>query len=671
MKRYSEESRVIKEALGYVIFFVVLGGLCLLTKEYYAYNDPNLKGLSEDLLIIDVLYLLISIFTIFVFSSNKIRKERKNFVALIETLKETNSIQNEKMLMETSLSAQMALMSKFISGIDLLVITWNENFEILDVNPFFLNKTGYTREEVIGKDLVNFLDIREKSSRKSLEKTIKSVYYQNTDKKHGINIIGKNYEVLELLTYNIPFKNNNDKIRAMITFAEDTTKENNMKKKLKYIAYYDENTGLPNKYGLKDYVNKKALEIERYKFSMFYIQIDSYKVRNEIYNNSDIDMLFQEISYIVLNTIGASQFLAKVNEYEYIAIIEDYKNMRELEKIAKRLKDNLSETIIMDRVETNLMFKIGIVEVTNINEGIDSLIQKAQFSIYNIKDDNSKSYEFFNKAIEKKISRENYIIKELDKAIENQEFIPYFQPIVDIHTGRIKGVETLVRWYHHEAGFISPGEFIPISEKTGQIFKITDIIIDKSFKQKQVWNEMGYKNLTMNVNISSKSINRGNIRFQLEDKLKEYKLQGQEIILEVTETASIEEENVEEALYLLHKFRGLGISIALDDFGTGSSTLARLHVIPADFVKLDKGFIDNIEVSEAERKIVESIIKLAHNLNLGLIVEGIERKEQVRILKEMGCQWGQGYYMSKPVSARDINKILENDYQIEHMSKCV
>lgn len=671
MKRYSEESRVIKEALGYVIFFVVLGGLCLLTKEYYAYNDPNLKGLSEDLLIIDVLYLLISIFTIFVFSSNKIRKERKNFVALIETLKETNSIQNEKMLMETSLSAQMALMSKFISGIDLLVITWNENFEILDVNPFFLNKTGYTREEVIGKDLVNFLDIREKSSRKSLEKTIKSVYYQNTDKKHGINIIGKNYEVLELLTYNIPFKNNNDKIRAMITFAEDTTKENNMKKKLKYIAYYDENTGLPNKYGLKDYVNKKALEIERYKFSMFYIQIDSYKVRNEIYNNSDIDMLFQEISYIVLNTIGASQFLAKVNEYEYIAIIEDYKNMRELEKIAKRLKDNLSETIIMDRVETNLMFKIGIVEVTNINEGIDSLIQKAQFSIYNIKDDNSKSYEFFNKAIEKKISRENYIIKELDKAIENQEFIPYFQPIVDIHTGRIKGVETLVRWYHHEAGFISPGEFIPISEKTGQIFKITDIIIDKSFKQKQVWNEMGYKNLTMNVNISSKSINRGNIRFQLEDKLKEYKLQGQEIILEVTETASIEEENVEEALYLLHKFRGLGLSIALDDFGTGSSTLARLHVIPADFVKLDKGFIDNIEVSEAERKIVESIIKLAHNLNLGLIVEGIERKEQVRILKEMGCQWGQGYYMSKPVSARDIKKILENDYQIEHMSKCV
>lgn len=671
MKRYSEESRVIKEALGYVIFFVVLGGLCLLTKEYYAYNDPNLKGLSEDLLIIDVLYLLISIFTIFVFSSNKIRKERKNFVALIETLKETNSIQNEKMLMETSLSAQMDLMSKFISGIDLLVITWNENFEILDVNPFFLNKTGYTREEVIGKDLVNFLDIREKSSRKSLEKTIKSVYYQNTDKKHGINIIGKNYEVLELLTYNIPFKNNNDKIRAMITFAEDTTKENNMKKKLKYIAYYDENTGLPNKYGLKDYVNKKALEIERYKFSMFYIQIDSYKVRNEIYNNSDIDMLFQEISYIVLNTIGASQFLAKVNEYEYIAIIEDYKNMRELEKIAKRLKDNLSETIIMDRVETNLMFKIGIVEVTNINEGIDSLIQKAQFSIYNIKDDNSKSYEFFNKAIEKKISRENYIIKELDKAIENQEFIPYFQPIVDIHTGRIKGVETLVRWYHHEAGFISPGEFIPISEKTGQIFKITDIIIDKSFKQKQVWNEMGYKNLTMNVNISSKSINRGNIRFQLEDKLKEYKLQGQEIILEVTETASIEEENVEEALYLLHKFRGLGLSIALDDFGTGSSTLARLHVIPADFVKLDKGFIDNIEVSEAERKIAESIIKLAHNLNLGLIVEGIERKEQLRILKEMGCQWGQGYYMSKPVSARDINKILENDYQIEHMSKCV
>lgn len=671
MNKYSEESRVIKEALGYVIFFIVLGGIWLLTKEYYAYSDPRLEGLSEDLLIIDVLYLLISIFTIFVFSSNKIRKERKNFVELIETLKETNSIQNEKMLMETSLSAQMALMSKFISGIDLLVITWNENFEILDVNPFFLNKTGYTREEVIGKDLVDFLDVREKSSRKSLEKTIKSVYYQKIDKKHGINIIGKNYEVLELLTYNMPFKNNNDKIRAMITFAEDTTKENTMKKKLKYIAYYDENTGLPNKYGLKDYVNKKALEIERYKFSMFYIQIDSYKVRNEIYKNSDIDMLFQEISYIVLNTIGPSQFLAKVNEYEYIAIIEDYKNMREVEKIAKRLKDNLSKTIIMDRVETNLMFKIGIVEVTNINEGIDSLIQKAQFSIYNIKDDNSKSYEFFNKAIEKKISRENYIIKELDKAIENQEFIPYFQPIVDIHTGRIKGVETLVRWYHHEAGFISPGEFIPISEKTGQIFKITDIIIDKSFKQKQVWNEMGYKNLTMNVNISSKSINRGNIRFQLEDKLKEYKLQGQEIILEVTETASIEEENVEEALLLLHKFRGLGLSIALDDFGTGSSTLARLHVIPADFVKLDKGFIDNIEVSEAERKIAESIIKLAHNLNLGLIVEGIERKEQVRILKEMGCKWGQGYYMSKPVSGRDINKMLENDYQIEHMSKQV
>ena len=435
--------------------------------------------------------------------------------------------------------------------------------------------------------------------------------------------------------------------------------KNKLEKRLRYLAYYDDLTGLPNKNLLRTYLNEKSLEKDR-KFAILYLEVDDYKLTNESLGHEESELLLKKISNILDKSLKNEEYLARISENEFIIFIQDNVDKKELEDKSEKILNRILKPIQIESSTIHLSAKIGISIYPYISKSVEELLKDAHLAIHHIKYNPDNHYAFFNTEIGDRINKENYIIKELQKAIENKEFIPYFQPISYIENNQILGFETLIRWIHPEKGFISPAEFIPISEETGQIYDITDIILEKSLAQKQIWNNKGYRHFKISVNISSKSFEKENLELELKilELLGKYDIEPEELILEITETAAIKYDSIDDMHKIFNRFKGIGIEIALDDFGTGNSSLARLNALPIKYLKLDGAFVRNISQNKEEQAIVKAVIDLAKALDLVVIAEGIESIEQCETLLYIGCRIGQGYHLARPGPAEEIEKIF-------------
>lgn len=433
----------------------------------------------------------------------------------------------------------------------------------------------------------------------------------------------------------------------------------NKEKQLRHLAYYDDLTGLPNKHLLRKYLNEKSLE-EDSRIGMLYIEIDDYKVTNESLGHKETELLLKKIANILYVDLVEEDYLARISENEFIVTLNKNPSKKDLERKSENILKKILRPICIEGSTIHISAKIGISLYPDISNSIEDLEKEAHLALHHIRYNSEYNYAFYNKEIGEKINKENFIINELEKAIENEDFIPYFQPISYIKDNKIIGIETLIRWNHPEKGFISPGEFIPISEDTGQIYRITYIILEKALAQKQIWNQKGFKDLKISVNISSKSFEKDNLELELKilKLLARYDIEPQELILEITETAAIQYKNVDKVLKVFNRFRGIGIKIALDDFGTGSSSLARLKELPIRYIKLDGAFVRNIGDNIEEQAIVKTVIELSRTLELIVVAEGIETMEQGKILMDIGCEIGQGYYLARPGPAEEIEKLF-------------
>ena len=277
-------------------------------------------------------------------------------------------------------------------------------------------------------------------------------------------------------------------------------------------------------------------------------------------------------------------------------------------------------------------------------------------AMYNIKSKGKNGYAFYEAEMGKRIADNTFMINQVRRAIEEEQFTLHYQPVINMEDNTIYGAECLIRWYHPEKGYIPPMDYIPLIEETGQIFDVTSLILKMAFNQKKLLNEKGYSYLKLSVNISNKSLIKGGLDNEIVKLLEEYKIKPEEITIEITETSFM--GNLEGCIYTLTKLEELGIEIALDDFGTGYSSLAQLKRLPIHNVKMDQEFIKTMKKNSEEEVVVKSIIELAHTLGLKIIAEGIETKEQQEILLESKCDLGQGYYLGKPMNAESFQNML-------------
>lgn len=431
------------------------------------------------------------------------------------------------------------------------------------------------------------------------------------------------------------------------------TQRNIWNRKINRMLYFDPITGLANhnlliKHGENLIKNKKP-------FILLYFDIDNFKHIIDTVGHQIGDDYLKSFADRFKECLPNKTLFARLSGDEFVAVLEEGKS--NVENIVNCILKQVRRPWSLGNQEIYTSISMGIVSYPDQGDNFEELMKKSDIAMYYSKRNGKDKYSFFTQELEDRAATYANTINDLHRGLKNQEFRLLYQPIVNIPSGGLKGVEALIRWHHPEKGLISPASFIPIAEDTGQINNIGYWVIETAFNQKMDWEDKGLKGILMSINISGKSLLQPGFIEKIKHLLNHYNLRSEEIQFEITESIFL--DKMDKSVNILTQLSNLGIKIALDDFGTGYSSLTYLKNLPIDVVKLDHSFVKGISSQGEDKVIVESVIKLTHDLGLSIVAEGIETDEHLELLSKQSCDYGQGYLFSRPVSSEEIEKKWE------------
>lgn len=431
----------------------------------------------------------------------------------------------------------------------------------------------------------------------------------------------------------------------------------NAMNELKHMAYYDTLTELPNReifiYEIKEHANRC-----NGKFAIALLDIDNFKFINDTLGHFVGDDFLKFIGSKLSQKIKPPDMVARLGGDEFAILIKDYESDEKLMDKIEAIKANIGNSWNSGIREFFISVSIGVAIFPDDGNDYRTLLKNSDIAMYAAKKDGKNKILFYEEGIHEETLGYIKMANKIQKGLDNREFEMYYQPQIDLSSGDITGVEALVRWHHIKEEYISPAEFIPVAEITGQIYDLERRIVRNVLEQKKLWEEQGI-NMEISINLSSKSlISYPNFKL-LEEIFLDFEADYSNIVVEITETAAI--SNIEIAIERLNVLKKMGLKIALDDFGTGYSSLTYLLMLPIDIIKLDKSYINSQRTDTNDISIVKFIISLAHSLGLRVVAEGIETRSQLEYLKNMNCEYGQGYFIGKPMNVKEINEILFNN----------
>lgn len=434
--------------------------------------------------------------------------------------------------------------------------------------------------------------------------------------------------------------------------------------KLVHIAYYDVLTGFPNKAFFTDKLKDLLEEAKKENkiIGVMLIDIDNFKNINDILGHEFGDKVLLAISQELNKYIKDNDVICRFGGDEFIIIKSNMETKNDLEQFAKDVLDNFRKSIFVNDQQIYTTLSMGISYFPENGCDENSLLKQADTALHSAKENGKNSYEFFNTSFYNEVLKKTEIESGLRRAIEKNEFVLYFQPQVDVSTGKVNSMEALIRWNNPFSGFVSPGEFIPLAEETGLIVPIGEWVLRNACVQSVLWRKKGIKDICICINISEVQLRQNDFISKVNSILKETGLDPKFIEFEITESAMM--KSMEHNIKILQKLKKMGIKIALDDFGTGYSSLNYLRSLPIDNLKIDKSFINNICFDANDEAIIDGIIFLAHKIKLQVIVEGVETLEQLNLLSAKGCDKIQGFYFSKPCDAKEMEKYIYNKNNI-------
>ena len=555
-------------------------------------------------------------------------------------------------------------------------IELDRNGNILDFNPFAVEQTGYNTKDVIGK---NFIDIfiPESYQYKTKEQLISTFQTGKISLRSSFPIVCKN-NIKKIIHWNSTIQNKN-KHKSLLLSGIKANNKISIQENLEYLANYDALTDLPNKNLLYERIKSAINKASRLNTNMIimFLNIDNFKSINHTLGYSVGDALLKSVAKRLYSKLRDYDTIARFNGDEFVIIFENVSCELVAGSLANRVMELFSEPFKVDNNEIFLNINAGISFFPSDANDAKTLLKNANLAMLQTKG-TLNTYRFFKPQMSEEIARKAKLEQSLRQAIENDEFVIQYQPIVDIIDNTIYAAEALIRWNHPELKMIPPLDFIPLAEDNGLIQKIGKIILQKATTQMKTWHDKGYDNLKISVNISGVQLLQKDFLNSVKTILKSSNLKPEFLELELTESIVI--QNINLASKLLHDIKNENISIAIDDFGTGYSSLSYLVNLPIDSLKIDQSFIRNIKDSNKNKAIVSTIIAMAKALNLTVIAEGVEQKEQFEYLKRQKCDLVQGYYFSKALDVEEFENLIEKtnckakisenlkfsyDYQIE------
>lgn len=448
--------------------------------------------------------------------------------------------------------------------------------------------------------------------------------------------------------------------RLVVSYV-DITKRKSMEQKLTHSALHDDLTGLPNRTLFIDRLRQALAYSQRrqnYHFAVLFLDLDQFKIINDSLGHHVGDLLLQQVAYRLQGSVRNGDTVARLGGDEFAILIDGIREVAQAEEVAQKILKRLQQVFVMERHEIFTGASIGIALPITHKETPDDLLRDADIALYRAKKLGRARCEVFDKSLHLEVLSRLELEFDLRLAMENQQILTYYQPIVDLRTGMVSGFEALARWHHPERGMVQPAEFIPIAEETGLISDISRHILRCACRDVVDWqNKFPHTPpLTMSVNLSTPQFLEGDLIPLIRETLDCSGLTANRLKLEITESLLMEELDV--VRMVLSDLRAMNIHLLLDDFGTGYSSLSYLHRFPLNVVKIDASFVRNLHLGQENLEIVRAIKMLALALNMEVVAEGIESETQMKTLRDMGCEYGQGFYFAKPMPALEVEDYL-------------
>lgn len=438
----------------------------------------------------------------------------------------------------------------------------------------------------------------------------------------------------------------------------DVSEQVEMQNNLYNLAYYDKLTGLANKENIKTIFNNLvATQYEHQNIAFLYLDIDDLSYINNTLGYNTGDELIKNVATFLVKRYNSNSYIARINADEFLILYVDYKSLDEFEyEISKLLLEIKNIKFLKDN-DITISMSMGISLYKDHGHGFFELLKCSDTALYFAKKNGKDQFKMYDASMGKSVYNTVDLINQIRVGIDKSEFQMYYQPIMDAKKGFFVGLEALVRWIHSKRGMISPAEFIPVAESSGQIKMLEKWIIQEVFRQVKAWEEYMDFPIFVSINLSARGMIEKNLIEYLKDLLKIYNIKPEHIEFEVTETAVL--HNIEHSMNILSELKDMGFKISLDDFGTGYSSLNYLKNLPIDKVKLDRSFVENIDKNNKDQLLVQSIIELSHRMELEVVGEGVETYSQNELLWTLGCDYIQGYYHGRPENATIIDENLK------------
>ncbi|WP_088547955.1 putative bifunctional diguanylate cyclase/phosphodiesterase [Paenibacillus aquistagni] len=422
--------------------------------------------------------------------------------------------------------------------------------------------------------------------------------------------------------------------------------------KLQHIAYYDTLTKLPNRELLK----QRMIEglTEEAPTAVLFLDLDHFKNVNDMLGHSAGDRLLQDVASLLSKTVGQSCFISRYAGDEFVLLMR-YQQQKDIEAVVERLIHAFRTPFQMDQKQIYATLSVGISLYPEDASDADTLIQYADKAMYSVKSGDKNGFRFFYAIKSEELLRQVKLENDLRSAVSKRELAVHYQPLVEMSTGKIRGLEALLRWTHPELGPISPSVFIPLAEQTGVIVELGEWVLNEACRQVRTWQRAGNPDLALAVNISIRQFRSPQFASKVISILENTDFEPTLLELEITESMV---QNLNESVMILGELKRQGVKISIDDFGTGYSSLSVLRHLPVDLLKIDRSFTRELTTAIPAASIVKLIIDIGHSMNLQVICEGIENPQQFKMLQQYGCEIGQGYYFYRPSSAEEIEILL-------------
>jgi diguanylate cyclase (GGDEF)-like protein/PAS domain S-box-containing protein len=447
----------------------------------------------------------------------------------------------------------------------------------------------------------------------------------------------------------------------MIGAMMDISDRKQVEEQLLHDAFHDAATGLPNRTLFMDRLGRSIGRGKRrtdYMFAVLFLDVDRFKIVNDSLGHMIGDQLLKAMVQRLLSSLRPSDTLARFGGDKFTVLLEDIGDVSDATRVADRIQKELTVPFNLGKQEVFITVSIGIAQSTSGYEQPEDFLRDAETAMYRAKTLGRARYQVFDAAMHSRAVTLLQLETDLRKAIERNEFVIHFQPIVSLKTNRISGFEALVRWNHPQRGLLPPGEFLPVIGEMGMILQLDHLVLRESCRQLHEWHEKHPQTVpvTVSVNISGKHFAHPGLVDFVDQVLKETRLDPRTLKLEIPESGIM--ENLEMAERALFELKERSIGFMIDDFGTGHSSLSALNRFPIETLKIDRSFVMGMDKGEDNMEIVRAIIALAHTLSMNVVAEGIETETQLGALKQLGCEFGQGYFFSKPVDPKTAETYL-------------